>query len=255
MYPVIKIFFLSVNSYVFFIIFGFWAAFLYAVFFLKKRKEKFISENEQLCIFVCLFFSSMPGAKAVFLFAERPDIFWNNPLSVFKIWEGGFVYYGGLIGAVICLIAYVYVKKIPLRPLSDIVAPCLAINVFFIRTGCFFTGCCYGRESSLPWAMNFGGRYLHPTQLYEAAGCAVLFLFLHFYNKKRFGHGKTLALYIVGYAAVRFVTEFFRGDERGAYHFGLSISQNIALITFAAALIILLYGAGKYDGKNNIRKI
>jgi phosphatidylglycerol:prolipoprotein diacylglycerol transferase len=231
---------------------GFYFAFLYALFFLKNYKTKFVTEKELYFILACLFFCAMFGAKAAFLFAERPDIFLQDPLSIFKIWEGGFVYYGGLIGAVCGVYIYLKIRKISVVLFSDMLAVCLAINVFFIRTGCLFAGCCYGKETSLPWGLKFSaGAPLHPTQIYEMAGAFALFLFLHFYNKKNFGRGKTLALFLCGYSLIRFAIEFLRGDERGAYHFGLSVSQNISIAVFAVAAIIF-YKADKNARNDNV---
>ncbi|MDR1195195.1 MAG: prolipoprotein diacylglyceryl transferase [Endomicrobium sp.] len=254
MYPVFKLGFFVINAYTFFMICGFWIAFVYAMLILKSVKIKFLSENDPFYILICLLFSSIFGAKAAFLIAERPDIFFANPLSLFKIWESGFIYYGGIIGASLCIILYSKIRRIPIKFLCDTFAPTLPINVFFIRTGCLFAGCCYGRETLLPWGMKSGTDILrHPTQIYEMIGAAVLFLFLHFYNKKHFGEGKILPLYFIGYAAIRFIVEFFRGDERGGYFLSMSVSQNISILAFAAALITI-YAINKKNAGQSKRQ-
>src|SRR3990172_4508770 len=118
-------------------------------------------------------------------------------LDFFKIWEGGLVWYGGVIGAVVTFIWQVRRKKLPAWKLCDVLAPAVALGMAFGRVGCFLNGCCYGDPTDLPWAAHFPQDSIpyveqvrrgmldaaanqslgvHPTQLYSAVDGLVLFL-------------------------------------------------------------------------------
>jgi phosphatidylglycerol:prolipoprotein diacylglycerol transferase len=241
MFPSINLGFISLDSYALFMACGFWLGFIYFTGCVKSRKINLMPENEMPYLFAAIIVFAIFGAKAAFVIAERRDLLFANPLNIFKVWEGGFVYYGGLIGALVCITLYLTVRKVSFKTFSDIFAPALCINVSFIRLGCFASGCCYGKETLLPWGIKFPagtGASLHPAQIYEALSVSVLFLFLHFYNKNHLGQGKTLALYLTGYAILRFAVEFIRGDERGTYFFGMSPSQNVSTALFISGFII-----------------
>jgi phosphatidylglycerol:prolipoprotein diacylglycerol transferase len=90
------------------------------------------------------------------------------------IQHGGLVYYGGLIGAMLAGIGYLYWKKLPVWKIADILAPSIALGSVFGRIGCLLNGCCYGRACDLPWAIHFPadhethGAGVHPTEIYDA---------------------------------------------------------------------------------------
>src|SRR4030043_817819 len=111
----------------------------------------------------------------------------KNPLDIFKIWEGGLVFYGGVLLAVPTAIWYVKKNGLGIWSTADVFAPSIAIGHALGRLGGFFAGCCYGKTAqSLPWAGTFTnpeslapiGIPLHPTQLYESAGEFINFLIL-----------------------------------------------------------------------------
>jgi Prolipoprotein diacylglyceryltransferase len=178
-------------------------------------------------------------------------------LDIFKIWHGGLVYYGGFIVAVSYVVWYCVRKKVPIGQLSDNIAPALGLGHFFGRIGCFFAGCCYGKTCDFPFAVVFNnadtlalrGVQIHPTQLYEAFGNLIVSFILHFYNRKEHASGKTFALYLVMYAVLRFIVEFFRGDYRGSEFFGLSIAQNVSILIFFTGLLIIYKADKKWKKK------
>ncbi|AKL97545.1 prolipoprotein diacylglyceryl transferase [Endomicrobium proavitum] len=249
MYPIlIKIGEFSIYSYGFFVALGF----LFAVLYLSKviKKTKIISKDELYSLAVYLIIAAVVGARVLYELVENFSGFISDPLDVFRVWQGGLVFYGGLIAAVLVFIFYAVKNKKPLLKLSDIFAPAIALGHFFGRLGCFFAGCCYGKPTSQPWAVVFtdpetlaqpvAGLHVHPTQLYEALGNFALFAVLALYNKKEHKAGKTLAFYLTGYAVLRFIIEFFRDDYRGGDFLGLSVSQIISIFMFAAGIAVLL---------------
>ena len=76
--------------------------------------------------------------------------------DIFRIWEGGIVLYGSIIGGTTAFFLYRLVRPFPLRPLLDVIAPSLALGIAIGRLGCFLNGCCYGDLcDQLPWGVSF----------------------------------------------------------------------------------------------------
>ncbi|MCL1972916.1 MAG: prolipoprotein diacylglyceryl transferase [Endomicrobia bacterium] len=243
----------TVYTYGLFVAVGFFTATLYVA---KTVKSDIISQDNLYSLFLYTIVAAIVGARILYILTNLGE-FAGAPLDIFKIWQGGLVYYGGFIVAVLYVIWYAKRKKIPLARLSDAIAPALGLGHFFGRLGCFFAGCCYGKECSLPWSVVFNntdtlalrGVHLHPVQIYEALGNLMIFVILHFYNKKEHIAGKTFALYLIIYAVLRFSLEFFRGDFRGATFAGLSIAQLVSIILLAAGSIIILRANKKWKKK------
>ena len=142
------------------------------------------------------------------------------------------------------------------RVLGDIIGPSIALAHFFGRMGCFFAGCCWGREAQgSPIAVVFTSpdtttgvpHYpLYPTQLMEAGLNLINFLVLIISYKKKKFPGQVFALYIFNYSLIRFFVEFFRGDADRGYIFGgmetpftsLSVPQLISIIGMIAAVVL-----------------
>ncbi|MCL2798792.1 MAG: prolipoprotein diacylglyceryl transferase [Endomicrobia bacterium] len=256
MYPILFSFGkITIYTYGFFIAVAFLAAISYVSYVLKKTKSSVITQDELYNLFLGLIVSGIVGARIFYIFVNFNE-YLSAPLDIFKVWQGGLVYYGGFITAVGFLVLYAFKKKKSILKLSDIIAPALPLGHFFGRIGCFFAGCCFGRECALPWSVVFNNQHslalqhvhLHPVQLYEAFGNLLLFMFLHFYNKKSHADGMSLAFYLTGYSVLRFAAEFLRGDFRGGYYLGLSVAQIISAVLFLAGLIIL-YRIQKNAGK------
>jgi phosphatidylglycerol:prolipoprotein diacylglycerol transferase len=236
----------TIHTYGFFVATAFIAAIFYLSHSIKKSKEKIISQDVLYFLATYIMIFGVAGARLFFVFTDLNE-FMLCPLSIFKIWQGGLVYYVGFIAVIIFAYAYAKRKKILLLKLGDFFAPALALGQGLGRIGCFFAGCCYGKESSLPWAIVFTnehslavrGKSLHPSQLYEAFANLLLFVFLHFYSKKARKSGGSFAAYITSYAVFRFIIEFFRGDYRGVQYFGFSVSQIISVFLFGAGAFII----------------
>jgi phosphatidylglycerol:prolipoprotein diacylglycerol transferase len=143
--------------------------------------------------------------------------------------------------------------RLPLWTTCDVFAPGIALGHVVGRFGCFFAGCCYGRPTSVPWAITFRDPFanvnvgtplnvpLHPTQLYEAgAEALILFALLFVERKGRPYPGRTFWLYILLYAVSRFIIEFYRGDERGTVGM-FSTSQFISIVLAPLAVGMLVY--------------
>jgi phosphatidylglycerol:prolipoprotein diacylglycerol transferase len=238
---------LTIFSYGLFVALAFFTAITYLSKQIKKSKEKILSQDELYSLFIYITVSGIIGARLLFVFSNPQD-FVLDPMSVFKLWEGGLTYYGGFISAAIFVLAYVRIKKISILKLGDFFAPALALGHAIGRIGCFFAGCCYGKETNVAWSVVFRdknslaalGVHLHPTQLYESFGNFLIFFLLYFYSKKEHKKGFLVSFYFISYAVLRFVVEFFRGDpDRVGQYFGLSVSQILSLILFIIGVSII----------------
>lgn len=183
----------------------------------------------------------------IFYVLYFPDEYKDNFLKVFKVWEGGLVFHGGLITAV-PMVLYLFKKNnIPLLKALDVVSLGIPLAHFFGRLGCFSAGCCYGSVCDLPWAVTFTHPHtialpnlpLHPTQLYEAFLNLILFIILFATRKRVLKTGIKFGYYLIGYGTIRFFVEFFRGDPRGI-HLNLSTAQWISLGFMLVGGIIIL---------------
>jgi phosphatidylglycerol:prolipoprotein diacylglycerol transferase len=236
-----------VYSYGFLTCLAFVLASLYLSRVIAKSKEKLISQGELDCLLLLIIVLGFVGSKLLYIITELRH-FILYPLDIFRSLNGGFVYYGGFISVIVGMIIYSRRKKINFLKLCDFFAPGLALGHAIGRIGCFFAGCCHGKESNLPWAVMFNdknsvavtGVHLHPTQLYESLGNFLLFILLYFYSKKERKAGVPIAIYLIGYAVLRFVIEFFRGDDRGMQYLGLSISQIISIFLLIGGIFIFI---------------
>lgn len=161
------------------------------------------------------------GARLLYVISYWNQAFagkaWYEPLMIQK---GGLVYYGGLIGAALATILFARLKRLPLWPLADVLAPSISLGQMFGRLGCLMNGCCFGRACDLPWAIRYpaghetAGQAVHPTQVYEAGLSLALYGALALLHRRKKFDGQVFAAYLLGYAVVRTVVELFRGDYR-----------------------------------------
>lgn len=195
------------------------------------------------------FVSALLGAKLLYLIVSWPEMgatFTERLQNALRDFRYGFVFFGGAIAAICATVYYLKKKHLPVLKTADFFMVALPLGHAIGRIGCFLAGCCYGKPTHLPWGVAFHdphslvgqhylGVHLHPTQLYEVALNLILFFILHRFYKKPHKDGAVLALYLIGYALIRFFVEFFRGDYRGGFMLGLSPSQWIALAAAAVA--------------------
>jgi phosphatidylglycerol:prolipoprotein diacylglycerol transferase len=204
-----------------------------------------------------IFLGGIVGARLLFM-VRNPDQF-HSVLDFFKIWQGGIVFYGGVIAAIAVFLWYTRRHKLPAWQVLDVLAPAIALGIGVGRFGCLLNGCCWGEPSDLPWAITFpagsipwdshvqqrwidadapSSLPLHPTQIYLAMeGWALLALTLAYYAQRR-RPGEVMALLMVGYSLTRFFTEFLRGDEPLVDPLPLTLSQLISIVLFTGGLFM-----------------
>ena len=210
--------------------------------------------------------AAIVGARALFIIVEW-DRYAGQPGKIIKIWEGGLVFYGGFIGAVLFSIYYSMRKGRDFFLVADTLIPSVALGHFFGRLGCLAAGCCWGTEVSPDFvfgvqfpdgalahsSMEASGQlplgaehtpHLHPVQLYESFGELMIFFALLFVRTGKRFHGQVLLTYLFLYPLLRTSLEFVRGDKaRGQYEvLGslVSTSQIISVIIACIALVLLV---------------
>lgn len=207
---------------------------------------------------IWLLVGGIVGARALHVASYWEDFQGKGILEIFKIQNGGLVFYGGAIGAAIAGGLFVWRKKLPFFKLADALAPSVALGSMFGRLGCLMTGCCFGRVCSLPWAIKFPDQSLaweqqlqeklinpaghtlpvHPTQLYDALANLALYLGLAWLNRRKRFNGQVFAAWLIAYAVLRSAVEIFRGDY-GLHRVGVFTPAQLVSAAILAAGVAL----------------
>lgn len=198
---------------------------------------------------VWLILGAIIGARALYVISYWDRLF-KDPLypnapwtEIFMVQRGGLVFYGGLIGGVVGGLLFVWRNKLPLWKFADALAPSIALGYVPGRLGCFMNGCCFGRETNLPWAVHFPadhethGLGVHPTQVYDSLLSLGLYFGLAWLHRHRKFEGQVFAAYFLCYALTRSLVEAFRGDYPPQQYLG-------GFITPAHLVSILIFAAG-----------
>jgi phosphatidylglycerol:prolipoprotein diacylglycerol transferase len=235
----------TLYTYGFFLAMGFLAA----VWFSKRNARFYDLKPDDISdLFFVILISGIVGARLLYVIINFDD-FRASPLDIFKLWNGGLVFFGGFMGAVAASIVTLRIKHLPFFKTADTIAPGVALGHGIGRLGCFFAGCCYGRQCDLPIAVQFSHPDslaplhvpLHPTQIYMVAANLILFFILIFLQRRKRFHGMIFLSYIILYSVFRFIIEFFRGDFRGDFYFEfLSVSQGIGILAIVIAVAAMV---------------
>ena len=188
------------------------------------------------------------GGRLGYIVFYNFNYYLNNILDIFKIWEGGMSFHGGLIGVICASIVFAKKNKQDYFLYTDVVALAAPIGIFFGRLANFVNSELYGTPTEVPWAVTFvqvDNLSRHPSQLYEAVlEGIILFLILIYFRKKNYLEkpGLISALFLILYSIFRFIVEFFRvpDEQLGYLILSLSMGQIISLI-FVIFGIILFY--------------
>lgn len=196
-----------------------------------------LSQKLLLWFFLITFFAGWIGAKVFFLIFSAPDkaLYYGKELNFWL--GGGFVFYGGFIFAMLAAIGFVlWAKDLKLEHLG-LITPGLALGHAIGRLGCFLAGCCYGDVWGLPESLHFLHLERHPVQLYEVIGLIAIYVVLRKQILKKYDLNKVIATYLFGYALLRFLNEFLRGDAIRGLYYGLSTSQWVSVVLIIPAII------------------
>jgi phosphatidylglycerol:prolipoprotein diacylglycerol transferase len=224
----------AIHSYGVMAMIGFLAA-LFVARWRARRAGLVPDEITDICVWALL--AGIVGSRIAYVL-QNPDVFFDtrrpgwSVFDVVKIWEGGLVFYGGLIGALVVTLLLLRAKKLKALPVLDVLTPSLALGHAFGRIGCYLHGCCYGvpvhegawygcvfPRDALPYLSGVGaplyippGTPLWPTQLVSAFDLFCIFIILSLFFRHQRRAGEVTALYLLLYSTERFIVEFFRGD-------------------------------------------
>ena len=193
------------------------------------------------------------GARVVFV-AVNWERFSRGLEPLWKIVDGGMVFWGGVVGAILALFAYSGLKTGYCWRLGDLWALPAAIGISIGRVGCLLAGCLYGLPTTGPLAITFHdpaslapqNTPLYPTQIYYLATDLIILTVLLWLRKKRKFDGRLLLWYLILAANASLLVERYRGDFRGQV-FGSSMSpgQFLAIVVLVCSAITLLIKSRK----------
>ncbi len=195
------------------------------------------------------------GGRLAYVLFYQPEIL-QHPLDIFKLWNGGMSFHGGVIGVSLGILYLARKEKLSWLRVHDYVACCVPFGLFFGRLANFVNGELWGKETDVPWAMIFptGGPVArHPSQLYEAVlEGLVLFAILWFAfwkTKARYQPGKLVGIFLLGYGLARFCVEFFREADvqllEFAHRTGLHMGQWLTLPMIFGGLYLIVTAKGR----------
>lgn len=216
---------------------------------LWRVRKKGLDQNDLFILEGYVLLGAILGAKLLYLVTAIRQIQWNqigNLEYLNQLMQGGFVFYGGLFGGLLALLLAAKIHKIDGKVYLRECIFLIPLMHGFGRVGCHMAGCCYGCRYHGPFAvvypadsMALSGVPLFPVQLVEA-GLLLLLAVVVFYTAK--SKWSPVIIYFMGYAVIRFVTEFFRGDVIRGHLAWFSTSQWISMAVF-----LLLMGWGIID--------
>lgn len=193
------------------------------------------------------------GRLGYVLFYKFSD-FLSDPLMLFKIWQGGMSFHGGMLGVFVAMWLFAKQQNCTLFQLTDIIAPLAPIGLGAGRLGNFINSELWGRTTDVPWAMVFpngGPLARHPSQLYEAfLEGLVLFVVLWIYTQKPRPTMAATGLAVFLYGCFRFFVEFFRMPDAHLGYLALdwvTMGQILSapMILIGALMVYFAYQAKK----------
>ena len=225
--------------YVFGLLGGWWLA--------RRRGPKFgwrLEEIDDLVYYAA--FGVVLGGRTGYMLFYNLSTLLHDPLSFFRVWEGGMSFHGGLLGVLVAMGLFARKYGRAFWEVTDFIAPFVPIGLFFGRIGNFINGELWGKVSDVPWAMVFptgGPLPRHPSQLYEAfLEGLVLFTVLWLYSARPRPRMAVSGLFLLGYGTFRFLVEFIREPDAhiGYLAFGwVTMGQVLSAPMIVAGAILI----------------
>ncbi|MFQ5836149.1 MAG: prolipoprotein diacylglyceryl transferase, partial [bacterium] len=213
--------------------------------FLYAARKKNLEEGKMLSLSLWVLASGIVGAR---IFYVLDQLYWylEHPQDILRIWQGGLVFYGGLLFSLITSLYFIRRHRLPFWEIADISAPALALGMSIGRIGCFFNGCCYGK----PWKWGlifppdsaagriFPNQPLFPTQLISSANLMIIFFILAVLRRRQSFTQHIFLWFLILYSIHRFMVEFIRADYPEIL-FHLTVPQFISIILGISSLMLM----------------
>ena len=186
------------------------------------------------------------GGRLGYVIFYNFEYFSNNLIDIFKIWQGGMSFHGGLLGIIFVTIWFAKKNNHKLFKYLDVISIVAPIGIFFGRIANFINSELYGTETSVPWAVKFiqiDNLYRHPSQLYEAIleGFILFMILILIFSKKNYRIGTCSYVFLIFYGIFRIFSEFLREpDNQLGYLFG-SVTMGMLLSAFMILFGLILY--------------
>jgi phosphatidylglycerol:prolipoprotein diacylglycerol transferase len=189
--------------------------------------------------------AGIAGARIFHMIQFHDHYVGKSLFSLFEVWRGGLVFYGGMIGSIIAGVIFLRMRKISVLRITDVIAPAVPLGIAFARFGCFLNGCCFGRSCDPDFILaiqdpkKLEKTFIHPTQLYSSLDAFVIFVLVVIYSRlsfRRRAHGEVFALFVILYGAGRFLMESFRNDTGPVFGTGGTIAQVMSVAFIVVAL-------------------
>ncbi len=219
-------------------------------------KKIFISDNEIKEKFddyiTYLILGIIIGGRLGYVIFYNFEYFSSNLIDVFKVWQGGMSFHGGLLGVIFISIWFAKKNNHNSFKYLDVVAIVAPVGIFFGRIANFINSELYGIETNVPWAVKFvqiDNLYRHPSQIYEAIleGLILFLILIFIYLKKNYRVGMCSYAFLFFYGIFRIISEFFREpDVQLGYLFG-SLTMGMSL-----SALMIIFGVILYRNKNEL---
>ncbi|WP_461535925.1 prolipoprotein diacylglyceryl transferase [Spongorhabdus nitratireducens] len=208
---------LKVHWYGIMYLIGFSAAWFLGVYRAKRSGSLWTQDQVGDLIFYGAV-GAVIGGRLGYVFFYNFDYFLQDPLWLFRVWEGGMAFHGGLLGVLAAMYWYGRSLGKNFFQVTDFIAPLVPIGLGCGRLGNFIGGELWGRASDVPWAMIFPKDPMqlarHPSQLYQLAIEGILlFLVLWFFSSRPKPRMAVSGLFLAIYGAGRFAVEFVREPD------------------------------------------
>lgn len=197
---------------------------------LEARKRK-MNLDALYALALSLFVGGVLGARIGWILTEAPSGL--SFMDYFKIWNGGMISFGGLIGGLILMGVYAYYKKLRILDYLDVFAVGMPIGMAIGRVGCYLIGDHIGKGTVMSWAILQYGQLTHPVILYEIILLLGIFFLILYLKNRKLPEGSLFMIFLGAYSVGRFIIDFARVDPT---YFGLTIAQ------YACIIVIIISG-------------
>jgi prolipoprotein diacylglyceryl transferase len=232
---------------------------------MRLAKQDGIPQEQAGAIYMWTAVWSIVGARILYIITNLNEF--DSVIDIFKVWRGGLVAYGGMIGGFLASWYGCHKRGIKLLRWADVAAPSVVLGTAITRMGCLLFGCDYGRRADgLAWAIRFpkgspawqdhiqqglanNAPYsypVHPTQIYEMLAGLFLFGLLMYLRKVRKFSGMPFLGWVIGYGILRPIIELYRDDKQRGNVGPLSTSQFIGIVSVALGIALLVQLIKRY---------
>lgn len=217
---------------------------LVAILLADREAKRLEMDTDQVStLSMIILVAGILGARIFFVMFYDPIYYWQHPLDIFKIYEGGLSIHGGILGAIMAGLWYTRRTALPFWAAADMLAPAAVLAQGIARVGCDV----YGKimTATWPWGVEVQGQLVHPVQIYETLLDLALFIFLWGKRERQRYEGQIFIYYLGGYALIRLILEFFRTNP---VWIGILTPAHLTSIIFIVAAL----GMDRWYFKNEV---